>query len=77
MCVCVCVCEIASFCTHQRRAQQSNSSTKQDDNPNEGKAEEEGEWTEYVDSFGRTRRCPKEDLPLMKAAEERMRERCV
>lgn len=38
---------------------------------------EEGEWVEYVDSFGRTRRCPKEDLPHMKRAEERMRERYV
>ena len=38
-------------------------------------AEEEGEWVEYVDSFGRTRRCPKEDLPHIQAEEQRRGER--
>ena len=36
-----------------------------------GRAEDVGEWVEYVDSFGRTRKCPKEDLPHMMAAERR------
>ena len=51
----------------QKRAQQATSSSnnpKPDRNDViEGVAEEVGEWVEYVDSFGRTRRCPKEDLP--------------
>ena len=41
----------------------------------EGVAEEEGEWVEYVDSFGRTRRCPTEDLPHVQAEEQKRRER--
>ena len=48
---------------------------REEEEEGEGLAEEEGEWVEYVDSFGRTRRCLKEDLPQMMAADERARER--
>ena len=41
----------------------------------EGVAQEEGEGVEYVDSFGRSRRCPREDLPHMKEQEVKRRER--
>ena len=66
----------------QRRVQRSNAESKSNDvieNINEGVAEEVGEWVEYVDSFGRTRRCAKEDLPHMKfkEEEERRRERLI
>ena len=60
----------------QRKAQQSSppSTTDKDPDVKEGVAEEVGEWAEYVDSFGRTRRCLKEDLPRMQEEESKRRE---
>ena len=38
-----------------------------------GSGEEEGgEWVEYVDSLGRSRRCPKEDLEEMRERDREM-----
>ena len=67
----------------QRKVQELASTTDPkktedgDDVIKEGVAEEEGEWVEYVDSFGRSRRCPREDLPHMKSQEVRRRERLL
>ena len=55
-----------SLHTPQQKAKQEAATASADHKESEvkeGVAEEEGEWVEYVDSFGRTRRCPKEDLP--------------
>ena len=59
----------------QQKAKQEAATDHKDSDVKEGVAEEEGEWVEYVDSFGRTRRCPKEDLPHIQAEEQRRRER--
>ena len=62
----------------QQKAKQeaaASSADHKDSDVKEGVAEEEGEWVEYVDLFGRTRRCPKEDLPHVQAEEQRRRER--
>ena len=69
---------MCAFVSSQRRVKRSNAESKSNDvieNLNEGVAEEVGEWVEYVDSFGRTRRCPKEDLPHIKFEEEEERRR--
>ena len=72
MCVCVCV-------SLQKKAQRSESKAEQgdvtDDVMEGGAGEAEGEWVEYVDSFGRTRRCLKEDLEHMRTEDKRRRER--
>ena len=35
-------------------------------------SEEDGEWVEYVDSLGRSRRCLKEDLDEMKRRDQEL-----
>ena len=77
----MCVC--GQFFTHQvQRAQEPtlrDTATGEGarERGREGEAEEEGEWVECVDSFGRTRRCLKDDLPHMLAADDRARERYI
>ena len=78
-CTCIHVCHMKLFLHYpQQKVKQeaaTSSADHKDSDVKEGVAEEEGEWVEYVDSFGRTRRCPKEDLPHIQAEEQRRRER--